>query len=187
MVPGRLDRARPAWARRTVTILGCVASLVGLVFVVIPSASAAAVRPAYPTNQVFRIQSKWAAYAYRDIVCLSDPVRGNSVYDDECTSGVYYNEDWYQPPPAGRHIIQNVGTGRCLDDSEYGLRVLACNGADYQLWYSSPPTRDGAKYYVNAHTGRCLDDSDYRARSYGCNDSRFNAPYYQQWYEYLGQ
>jgi hypothetical protein len=67
-----------------------------------------------------------------------------------------------------------VGTGWCLDDSgAYGLRVIACNGGQYQQWYYS--TYNGS--LTNMRTGRCVDDSfAYGLRPYECNNGR-----YQMW------
>ncbi|WP_028661514.1 RICIN domain-containing protein [Saccharomonospora saliphila] len=60
----------------------------------------------------------------------------------------------------------------CIDDSNaYGLRMVSCNGMDYQKWYidASWPNPYTETFYQNVVTHRCLDDSDYGLRVIACN------------------
>lgn len=66
-------------------------------------------------------------------------------------------------------IMPSSYGGRCLDDSfAYGLRVINCNGTNWQLWSVGNP---GPGYAMqNLATGRCVDDSSaYGLRAVPCN------------------
>ncbi|WP_406116736.1 RICIN domain-containing protein [Streptomyces anulatus] len=65
--------------------------------------------------------------------------------------------------------LENVETGRCLDDSPGGgLRTLECNQLSFQKWREMPS--EHGIVLQNAATERCLDDSDaFKLRTYECN------------------
>lgn len=65
--------------------------------------------------------------------------------------------------------LENVETGRCLDDSHGGgLRTLECNQLSFQKWRVLPS--EHGDVLQNAATGRCLDDSAaFKLRAYECN------------------
>jgi hypothetical protein len=62
---------------------------------------------------------------------------------------------------------KNEATGRCMDDSDRGLRAVGCHGGTTQQWNVSGST--GARQLKNVATGRCLDDSDRGFRTVGCH------------------
>jgi hypothetical protein len=71
----------------------------------------------------------------------------------------------------------NVATGRVLDDSEFGLRVMPDYGNDHQAWVVHP-WGDGSVEIRNVATGNCLDDSSEAGlRSFPCNQMA-----HQDWY-----
>lgn len=74
--------------------------------------------------------------------------------------------------------LQNDETGGCLDDSVLGVRVIACNGANFQKWRLMVWENNRVELQ-NGATGNCLDDSaDYHLRAYPCNAG---TPW-QSWY-----
>lgn len=71
----------------------------------------------------------------------------------------------------------NVATGRVLDDSEFGLRVMPDYHNDHQAWFVRS-WGDGSVQIRNKATGNCLDDSfEAGLRSFPCNEMA-----YQDWY-----
>lgn len=82
-------------------------------------------------------------------------------------NGLDYQEFYYN----SNHSLQNVHTGRCIDDSaQYGLRSFPCNGLSYQSWSYTAVSGLYAQYKNNLQTGRCIDDSnDFPLRSFTCN------------------
>jgi hypothetical protein len=65
--------------------------------------------------------------------------------------------------------LENVETGRCLDDSHGGgLRTLECNQLRFQKWRML--SSEHGIVMQNEATGRCLDDSEvFKLRTYECN------------------
>ncbi|MER6101620.1 RICIN domain-containing protein [Streptomyces sp. NPDC001832] len=70
---------------------------------------------------------------------------------------------------------QNKVTGRCLDDSQAGLRAFGCNNLPFQQW---DVMRIGdLRQLRNLATNGCLDDSfAYGLRTVPCYGNK-----YQQW------
>ncbi|MFI1480297.1 RICIN domain-containing protein [Streptomyces sp. NPDC020747] len=62
---------------------------------------------------------------------------------------------------------QNIGTSRCLDDSDRGLRAVGCHGDTTQQW--TVRAIGGVRELKNVATSRCLDDSDRGFRTVGCH------------------
>ncbi|KJY41499.1 hypothetical protein VR41_12380 [Streptomyces sp. NRRL B-1568] len=78
-------------------------------------------------------------------------------------------------------VLQNKATGRCIDDSNVGLRAFACNNTSFQEWQAVPIEGTGlAIFWKNMNTGRCIDDSNLGLRSFDCNGLDF-----QKWW--IGQ
>ncbi|WP_328766834.1 RICIN domain-containing protein [Streptomyces sp. NBC_00286] len=65
--------------------------------------------------------------------------------------------------------FKNAGTGRCLDDSDRGLRAVGCNNFTTQQW-NVRNLGGNLRELKNVATGRCLDDSDRGFRTVGCNN-----------------
>lgn len=76
----------------------------------------------------------------------------------------------------GTRVIKSNATGRCLDDSAYGLRTFPCNGLDFQK-FNVTNNPDGTHYLVNRSTGRCVEDAPSGIRAARCNGF-----YRQRWY-----
>ncbi|WP_052591713.1 RICIN domain-containing protein [Luteipulveratus mongoliensis] len=75
------------------------------------------------------------------------------------------------------NTFRNLASGRCLDDSNEGLRMFSCNGGDFQKW-EVHKWNDDTRELRNKATGRCLDHSEaYGLRTYPCNKSKW-----QSWY-----
>jgi hypothetical protein len=66
------------------------------------------------------------------------------------------------PDVAQFHRFRNVHTGRCIDDSDIGLRSFSCNGGVFQLWDMDFTGPAGAGWWsIRSHaTGACLQDLD---------------------------
>jgi hypothetical protein len=67
--------------------------------------------------------------------------------------------------------FRNVATGRCLDDSNLGVRTFSCNGMDFQKW-EVHVFQDGTRRLKNIATGQCLSSGGGRLSMGGCNSSR---------------
>jgi hypothetical protein len=102
--------------------------------------------------------------------CLDDSF-AYGVRAFSCNGSTY--QQWVQVDAGymgfSNRFLRNVATGRCLDDSEFGLRTLNCYYNDYQAWIPNTDIR-------NRHTGNCLDDSSYGLRMWPCNGLN-----YQRW------
>ncbi|TDT41113.1 ricin-type beta-trefoil lectin protein [Streptomyces sp. BK208] len=72
----------------------------------------------------------------------------------------------------------NMGTGSCLDDSQYGLRGYECNTGVYQRW-SVHVWNDGTRQFRNVATGDCLYDDGVTLDTRSCNSSE-----QQSWWVY---
>lgn len=71
--------------------------------------------------------------------------------------------------------FQNASTGECLDDSDRGVRTIACHGGPNQQWHVRT-WNDGTRELTNAATGNCLDYSNrFGLRGYPCNESKFQS------------
>ena len=74
-------------------------------------------------------------------------------------------------PASAEEVVvwKNQFTGKCLDDSEYGLRTYPCNGGPFQKWIITR-WADGTQRFMNQMTKKCLDDSvEAGLRTFGCN------------------
>ncbi|WP_177235540.1 RICIN domain-containing protein [Streptomyces sp. MUSC 14] len=84
------------------------------------------------------------------------------------------------PPGGGGTVsLHNEATGKCVDDSSYGLRDFGCQNptgpyAGFQQFALSQQS-DGTWVFQNVATGKCVDDSNYGLRDFGCQDQ--SGPY----------
>ncbi|MDT7726452.1 MAG: hypothetical protein QOI21_3028, partial [Actinomycetota bacterium] len=74
----------------------------------------------------------------------------------------------------GTRQLKSAMSGQCIDDSEHGLRMYACNNGIFQSWYVRK-WNDGTLEFKNQATGKCLDDSEFGLRTYPCNSSKFQS------------
>ncbi|GAA1674911.1 RICIN domain-containing protein [Fodinicola feengrottensis] len=59
--------------------------------------------------------------------------------------------------PNEAHIIENLATGLCLDDSNIGTRTHSCNNSSFQSWKTTPENTSGTLWRIrNVNTGGCL-------------------------------
>ncbi|MEY9939475.1 hypothetical protein, partial [Streptacidiphilus sp. MAP5-3] len=89
----------------------------------------------------------------------------------------------------GTWVLTSVATGKCIDDSNYGLRDFGCqdqNGpyAGFQQ-FRIMGQPNGTDVLQSVATGKCVDDSSYGLRDFGCQDQ--NGPYaaFQQFTMFL--
>ncbi|BCJ37009.1 hypothetical protein Athai_45120 [Actinocatenispora thailandica] len=128
------------------------AALVAMVLVSSQVAHASSIR---------KIHNEWTGRCVGVAASMTVPFPETCAYGSAqswVTTTVYTHVDTFK----------NAMTATCLDDSSLGLRLVTCNGLNYQEWRV---TWYGAWAELrNVHTNRCLDDtSGHGLRAAGCN------------------
>ncbi|MFJ4184797.1 RICIN domain-containing protein [Kitasatospora sp. NPDC089509] len=90
----------------------------------------------------------------------------------------------------GYNTLKSVATGKCVDDSNYGLRDFGCQdpygqyAAFQQFLLLVQP--NGSVVIQNKATGKCVDDSNYGLRDFGCQDQSGQYAGFQQFWPIPG-
>ncbi|GIF62836.1 hypothetical protein Ais01nite_08710 [Asanoa ishikariensis] len=114
-------------------------------------------------------------YGYRNQgtnKCLDDTSAGFRTYSCNGTNP----QRWRVTDLGGDNVrLQNVNTGRCMDDSNVqGLRTVDCNAGSYQKWHVVY-WADNTRRFQNLATGACLEDSILGLRTPDCDSSTWES------------
>jgi hypothetical protein len=137
------------------TVLVAVA-FVALVMVTSQAAQASSIR---------KLHNQWTGR------CVGVASSMTAPYPSTCAYGSA--QSWVTTTVATqRDTFKNAMTSTCLDDSSKGLRLVTCNGLDYQVWRV---TWYGAWAELrNVYTGYCLDDTSGKGlRAAPCNGGQW--------------
>lgn len=104
--------------------------------------------------------------------CIDDTPAGFRTYNCNGTNAQRWIVHTWND---GTVRLQNVNTGRCMDDSAT-FRTLPCNSSTNQSWWVVY-WNDGTRRFQNQATGSCIEDSILGLRTPNCDTS-----VWQSWY-----